>query len=98
MTRLRRLPGSLGSGRQALVPEGEGIINQLGDALEGATLVSAQLAIERARKLADDRAASTSEMRIALRVLSAETKDVIEVATLRGERLGMDVSDDESAD
>ncbi|MFM9669304.1 hypothetical protein [Streptomyces galilaeus] len=98
MSTLRRLPGIAADGRTAFVTPGEGIINRLGDAMEGATIVAAKESIDRARQLANDHAASTAELRIALRVLAAGTESVIEVATLRGERLGMDVSDDESAD
>ncbi|MGW2938867.1 hypothetical protein ACWDA7_45620 [Streptomyces sp. NPDC001156] len=89
MNGLRRLPWQ-DNGKPAYVTPGGGLINALADATEGATLTAAEEAAERAVKLAGDTAASRAELRTAIRVLAELTREVANVATLRGERLGMD--------
>ncbi|MGI5134611.1 hypothetical protein [Streptomyces sp. CA-106110] len=67
----------------------------MADSLEEATLTAAEDALERALKLAADMAASRAELRVCVRALAELTRDVVNVATLRLERLDAASDDDD---
>ncbi|MFJ8546806.1 sulfatase [Streptomyces sp. NPDC093586] len=91
-TQLRRLPWQE-DGRPAFVPPGDGIVNRLADVLEAELIETAQADAIRARSLADDTRATMPELRTALRFVAHSLDDAALVATLRGERLGLDSSE-----
>ncbi|MFF8473853.1 hypothetical protein [Streptomyces sp. NPDC015414] len=88
MDTLRRLPQSMNrDGRTEYVTPGTGIVNRIADTFEETALANLRDRLKRAENLVNDRDASSSEMRAALRLTIAEAREVLEVATLRGERL-----------
>ncbi|WP_030619141.1 hypothetical protein [Streptomyces sclerotialus] len=87
MQSLRRLPWT-DEGRAAFVPPGDGLVNDLADAVEGEMLGMARADASRGRALADDPAASGVELRGAVWYLARAVEDAALVADLRAERLG----------
>ncbi|MFE0413622.1 hypothetical protein [Streptomyces tendae] len=85
-TQLRRLPWS-DNGKPAYVPPGDGPVNQMADIMESQACDVAQDLAEQAARLVRDRGAGVEEMRPLLILLAASTKDVVQVARLRAERL-----------
>ncbi|PGH49940.1 hypothetical protein [Streptomyces sp. Ru87] len=96
ITQLRRLPWQEDD-RPAFVSPGDGIVNRLADVLEDQMIDTARLDAARARALADDSKATPAEMRTALRFLAGSLQDAALVATLRGERLGLEDDDADTA-
>ncbi|GAA3976311.1 hypothetical protein GCM10022384_27980 [Streptomyces marokkonensis] len=88
-TQLRRLPWREDD-RSVFVSPGDGIVNRLADILEEELIETAQTDAARARGLADDVEATTPELRAALRFVAHSVDDAALVATLRGERLGLE--------
>lgn len=88
MERLRRLPSG------GMVTKGDGPVNQMADVQERMTLQVAGGLVKQANRVARDRESAPGEMRRLLLLLAAATKDAIEVAKMRGERLGLDGDED----
>lgn len=91
---LRRLPWTE-AGKDAYVTPGDGIINRMADAAENMSLAQAEDLARQATRAARDPQASAQELRLLMRLLGAITQDAVNVAKLRGERLGMDNEDGE---
>ncbi|GHF89066.1 hypothetical protein [Streptomyces thermodiastaticus] len=89
--RLRRLPWTE-DGKPAYLVTGEGgsFLAEMADAMEEGMLTTAEVDAERADTLADDVRASRAELKMAVRYLARAVADAVEVARLRGERLGID--------
>ncbi|CAL9597771.1 hypothetical protein [Streptomyces sp. enrichment culture] len=89
LVQLRRLPWRE-DGRPAFVSHGDGVVNRLADVLEQELVETAQADADRAGQLADDPKATEPELRAALRYVAHSLDDAALVATLRGERLGLE--------
>lgn len=83
---MRKLPWSE-DGRAAFVQEGNGLMNQLADAIEHGTVEMALIDSRYALELLNESDVSTSELRAAVRILARAVDDVAHVAELRAERL-----------
>ncbi|MGW3727302.1 hypothetical protein [Streptomyces sp. NPDC000851] len=77
-----------------MVTKGDGPVNQMADVQERMTLQVAGGLVKQANRVARDRESAPGEMRRLLLLLAAATKDAIEVAKMRGERLGLDGDED----
>ncbi|GAA3797182.1 hypothetical protein [Streptomyces chiangmaiensis] len=91
MNALRRLPWQ-DNGKPAYVTPGDGIVNALADTMENMTLAQAEDLADQAARMARDSKANARDMRPVLALLAG----AVNVARLRGERLGED-SDEERA-
>lgn len=69
-------------------------MNTVADTYEEAALTATRERLLRSENLVNDRFSTSSELRGALRLLIEDAREAVEIATLRGERLGMEESDD----
>ncbi|WP_055585970.1 hypothetical protein [Peterkaempfera griseoplana] len=84
---LRRLPWTGPEGKAEYVTAGPGIVNQLADSTEEHIVCMARADAKYALAMAERPAVTTDELRIALRKLAVQLRDVANVAELRRERL-----------
>ncbi|MQY11271.1 hypothetical protein SRB5_13860 [Streptomyces sp. RB5] len=86
---LRRLPWT-DEGRPAYVPVGDGMVNRIADAMELEILAGALRDAGRAEDLVRAVETSLAELRTAVKWLAHALRDAVDVAVLRGERLGVE--------
>lgn len=87
---LRRLPWSV-DGKDAFVEAGTGgPVNRIADQMEELAVKAAHDLADEVRRMARDMTVTEDVLRRALINLAAITKDVVQVAELRGERLGVE--------
>lgn len=98
LARLRRLPWTMDGRPTYTQHRSGGFVNQLADNMEFMALQMGREMADRGAKLADDPEVSATELRGALALLAAAARDVILVAELRGERLGVDDSVEDDAE
>lgn len=89
-SQLRRLPWRE-DGKDAYLSTGEGssFLARMADSVEEGMLTTAEVDMARALSVADEMSSCRAELRMAVRFLAHAAADAIEVARLRGERLGV---------
>jgi hypothetical protein len=89
-TRLRRLPWEEDGKPVYLATDGEAsFLARMADTMEEGMLTTAEVDMTRALSVADDVDATRPELKTAVRFLAHAVADAVEVARLRGERLGV---------
>lgn len=86
---MRRLPWKV-EGKDAFVQSGGGPVNRMADQMESLAVKAAHDLADEVRRMARDMTVTEDVLRRALINLAAITKDVVQVAELRGERLGVE--------
>lgn len=99
LPQLRRLPWRE-DGKDAYLPTGEGspFLARVADSMEEGMLATAEVDMARALSVAEEMSSSRAELKMAVRFLAHAVADAIEVARLRGERLGVDPEAKETAE
>ncbi|MER6294932.1 hypothetical protein [Streptomyces althioticus] len=89
-SQLRRLPWRE-DGKDAYLSTGEGssFLARMADSVEEGMLTTAEVDMARALSVADEMSSCRAELRMAVRFLAHAAADAVEVARLRGERLGV---------
>jgi hypothetical protein len=98
-SQLRRLPWSE-DGKSAYLSTGDGasFLARMADTMEEGMLTTAEVDMTRALSVAEEVSASRAELKMAVRFLAHAVADAVEVARLRGERLGVDPEAKETAE
>jgi hypothetical protein len=98
-SRLRRLPWREdGKSAYLSTDDGTSLLARMADTMEEGMLTTAEVDMARALSVADEISSSRAELRMAVRFLAHAVADAVEVARLRGERLGVDSEAKETAE